>query len=211
MACLAQPTRPGAGHGPWSPLTIMDLFNQGVGVEQELTTVRGLTERHWQEIRHHHNLLQRAIAWDGSQPVLLLERCWLRLGCIPLHGLASRLPPDSSHEAPELVRYRQLRARGVPGWQAEQLCWDDYGAAACREALQRYWQARERGNHGWTLERYLDLIREYRHRFASEQPRPLPLLVLARQQQRQAGEVHQLHWLCPGADGSGGSMRHTCP
>jgi hypothetical protein len=78
-------------------------------------------------------------------------------------------------------------------------------------ALQRYWLARERGNHGWTLERYLELIRNYRQRFAGEQPRPLPLLVLARQQQWKASEIHQLHWLCPGANGSGGSMRHTCP
>lgn len=170
----------------------------------------GLTDRHWQAIRRHHNQLQRGSRWDGSQPVLLLDRCWLRLTCVPVQDLARRLPPDSSQEAPELVRYRQLRAEGHAAWQAEQLCWDEYGAAACRQALLRYWQTREHGGD-WSLERYLDLIGDYRHRFHLERPRPLPLLVLARQSRQGAAAVERLQWLCPGADGSGGSMRHTCP
>ena len=172
--------------------------------------VQGLTAAHWRRIGVHLERLQQHPCWDGSQPVLLLDRCWLRLSCVPVRHLAGRLPPDSSQDAPELVRYRQLRAAGHAAWQAELLCWDDFGSAACHQALRRYWQADADGG-GWTLDRYLQLIGDYRRRFQQQRPRSLPLLVLSRQQQQPARGVDQLHWLCPGADGSGGSMRHTCP
>ncbi|MFM7265191.1 MAG: hypothetical protein ACKOZW_06305 [Cyanobium sp.] len=155
--------------------------------------------------------LQRQQTWCDSAPVLLLDRCWLRLSIIGLGQLAAHLPPDSSAEAPELARYRQLRAAGLESWQAQQLCWDEFGADACREAQNRFWHAQEQGNRGWTLERYLALRADYRHRWQGQRPHPLPLLVLAREGGTQIeGPEHRLFWLCPGPDESERPMRHTC-
>jgi hypothetical protein len=152
---------------------------------------------------------QQEPRWHGGLPVLLLDRCWLRLECVRIDQLAYRLPPDSSRDAPELGRYRELLAAGLQGWQAQQQCWHEFGSDACREALQRFWRAQERGNQGWTLERYLALIQEYRLRFQGEGYRPLPLLVLARTAIPAASQ-HGLHWLHAEGDPARRSMRHTC-
>jgi hypothetical protein len=129
---------------------------------------------------------------------------------VAVQDLARRLPPDNSREAPELVRYRELLADGYPPLEAEQLCWLEFGSEACRQAQRRLWDAQERGNHGWTLDRYLQLLRDYRHHFAVLRPRPLPLLVLARADEDATTGLHRLVWLGAG-DGDGGrSMRHTC-
>lgn len=167
--------------------------------------------------RQHDHLLaawrsiQRQQSWSDNAPVLLLDRCWLHLSMHGLGQLTAHLPPDSSAEAPELARYRQLRATGLDSWQAQQLCWDEFGADACREAQNRFWRAQEQGNRGWTLERYLALRAEYRRRWQGQRPRPLPLLVLAREGRAQVdGSEHQLFWLCPGPDEPDQPMRHTC-
>lgn len=170
-----------------------------------------LTPRQWRDLQAPWRALQQEPTWSDSAPVLLLDRCWLRLSIQSLGGLAAHLPPDSSGEAPELARYRQLRAAGLEGWQAQQLCWEEFGAEACREAQSRFWHSQEQGNHGWTLERYLALRAEYRRRWHQQRPRPLPLLVLAREEGGQAdGSEHQLVWLCPGPDEPERPMRHTC-
>jgi hypothetical protein len=154
--------------------------------------------------------LQAAEQWHGGLPLLILERCWLRLSAVPIQDLARRLPPDSSREAPELVLYRALLAAGHGPLQAEQLCWLEFGMEACRQAQRRLWDVQERGNHDWTLERYLDLLRQYRQRFAQEHPRPLPLLVLARPDEPAVSARHRLLWLAPGEGEGVRSMRHTC-
>jgi hypothetical protein len=171
-----------------------------------------LTPGQLRELKGHWRSLQpEAQDWSESAPVLLLDRCWLRLSVLSLGALAIHLPPDSSSEAPELARYRQLRAAGFEGWQAQHLCWEEFGAEACREAQTRFWRAQERGNHGWTLERFLALRADYRQRWRSQRPRPLPLLVLAREGRGQGdGPEHQLFWLCPGPDEWERPMRHTC-
>ncbi len=145
--------------------------------------------------------------------MLLLDRCWLRLTVVTVAALPSRLPPDASGEAPELARYQELRRDGLGSWEAQQRCWEEFGTEACRQAQVRFWRAQERGNRGWTLERYLALRSEYRFRWESPRPRALPMLVLARSGLSTSGndgEDHRLLWLCPGADGNGGTMRHTC-
>ncbi|MCP9899229.1 hypothetical protein KBZ12_00830 [Cyanobium sp. Cruz CV13-4-11] len=166
---------------------------------------------HLQELRHALEELGSCDHWHGGLPVLLLERCWLRLSRVSVEHLAQRLPPDCSQEAPELCRYRELVAAGLSGWEAERVCWEDYGAEACREALRKYWSAQERGTQGWTLETYLDLLQQYRQRFALERPRPVPLLVLARREGAACLGRHRLLWLGPEAAGGRPSMRDTCP
>jgi hypothetical protein len=168
---------------------------------------RGDLRRHWQELQGH-------TLWSDSLPVLLLDRCWLRLTAESLAGLALRLPPDASAEAPELVRFRELRCQGLGPWDAQLSCWEEFGPEACRQAQRRFWSARERGDRGWTLERYLALRAEYRQRWHRQRPCPLPLLVLAREGGEAAagGEgEHRLLWLCPGADEVDRPMRHTFP
>ena len=146
-------------------------------------------------IEAHLHEQQRAVGWSGERPVLLLERCWLRLRVVPVAQLAVALPPDSRAEAPELSRFRQLRAEGRDGLAAQEQCWREFGRQACSEALQRFWHAQERGNHGWTFEGYLELVEQYRRHLQAPGPRPLPLLVLARQ---GSGAPHELHWCWPG-------------
>ena len=170
-----------------------------------------LLEEHLQQLHHALAELDGCDHWHGGLPVLLLERCWLRLSRVSVEHLAQRLPPDCSQEAPELCRYRELVAAGRSAWDAERLCWEDFGAEACREALRRFWAAQERGTQGWTLETYLDLLQQYRQRFALGGPRPVPLLVLARREGPARLGRHRLLWLGPEAAGGRPSMRHTCP
>jgi len=158
--------------------------------------------------------LSQAREWSGQLPVLLLNRCWLRLTVVPLERLALELPPDLSREAPELEHWRALVEAGHPPWQAQQLCWLEYGAEACQLALRRYWNARENHSPGWTLERYLDLVATYRQSFISGCPRLLPLIVLARPAVAGADpapvEDHGLFWLRPDLTIVERAMRHTC-
>jgi hypothetical protein len=170
-----------------------------------------LLERQWCQVRQALEGLSCAERWHGGLPVLLLERCWLRLSQVAVADLATHLPPDCSLDAPELHRYRELLAEGLPSWEAQRLCWEDFGAEACREALRLYWAAQERGTQGWTLETYLDLLKEYRRRFELPGSRRLPLLVLARRQSPVHGDGHRLIWLGPDGTGVRPPMRHTCP
>jgi hypothetical protein len=148
--------------------------------------------------------LQALRHWDRALPVLLLNRCWLRLEVVPVGELSRHLPPDCSAEAPELQRYRQLLEQGYPDLRAEELCWQEFGREACADALRRFWQEQQRGNRGWTLTAYLQLLRHYRQQLEAEGPTPLPLLVLGRP---EGQEPHHLHWCWP----SPPAMRHTCP
>lgn len=176
-------------------------------------TVDGLflLDHHRQELVLALRELERSDRWHGGLPVLLLERCWLRLSRVAVEQLAERLPPDCSQEAPELRRYRELVAAGHPSWEAERLCWDEFGAEACREALRKFWTAQERCTLGWTLETYLELLQQYRARFAAGGPRPVPLLVLARRHGEARRGRHRLLWLGPDAAAGRPSMRDTCP
>ncbi len=164
--------------------------------------------------RSAFHTLGSAQAWTGALPVLLLNRCWLRLTVVPVERLALELPPDLSRSAPELERYRALIQAGHPAWQAQQLCWLEFGAEACHQALRHFWSSQDQQPHGWTLDRYLDLLADYRHRFANERPRPLPLIVLARPSGRGTSpppsEDHGLFWLRPDLTISERTMRHTC-
>ncbi|MEY3750468.1 MAG: hypothetical protein RLZZ631_17 [Cyanobacteriota bacterium] len=146
---------------------------------------------------------QRQDHWHGGLPVALLDRCWLRLQVVPVDRLAAVLPPDTSGDAPELVRFRDLQQQGLPRLEAQERCWQEFGRRPCSEALQRFWQAQERGNHGWTLSAYLQLLERYRQQLQAEGPTPLPLLVLARS---GSAEHHQLHWCWPVTPAIG----HTC-
>ncbi len=158
--------------------------------------------------------LSQATHWSGQLPVLLLNRCWLRLTVVAVERLALELPPDLSRDAPELEHWRALVEAGHAPWQAQQLCWLEYGAEACQLALRRYWNALESQPHGWTLERYLDLVATYRQSFASGGPRLLPLIVLARPAGEGAAppavEDHGLFWLRPDLTIVERAMRHTC-
>lgn len=147
--------------------------------------------------------LQRESHWHGELPVLLLDRCWLRLQEVPVRRLAQVLPPDASAEAPELVRYRELRRSGLGELAAQEQCWREFGREACGEALRHYWHRQDQGNHGWTLPTYLELLARYRLQLESPGGTPLPLLALARP---GSDEIHQQHWCWPGSP----PMRHTC-
>jgi hypothetical protein len=147
---------------------------------------------------------QTHTTWEGSRPVLLLERCWLRLQVVRVDELAQVLPPDASGEAPELERFRALRQAGQSSQRAQEQCWEEFGREACSEALRRFWEVQDAGNHGWTLTHYLRLLDLYRRQVEAPGPSPVPLLVLAR---RGSDEVHQLQWCWPPAT----PMRHTCP
>lgn len=140
--------------------------------------------------------------WRGELPVLLLERCWLRLEPVSVQNLGQVLPPDASGAAPELVRFRELHRSGLEACLAEQLCWQEFGREAFQQALRRYWSAQEAGNHGWTLDRYLAFLAEYRRWMEAEGPKPIPLVVLAR---AGAPESHRIEWCWP----SPTPMRHT--
>ena len=135
-------------------------------------------------------------------PVLIRQRCWLRLESISLDQLHRWLPPDARGEAPELVHYRRLRANGMTEIEAEQRCWEEFGMANCRQALQRFWESQGASGTTWTTRHYLELVNRYRRSFETGRPR-IPMLVLPRSGSETG---HQLHWLSINTP----SMRHTC-
>lgn len=130
-------------------------------------------------------------AWSWELPVLLRDRCWLRLDRIRLSQLMSHLPPDGRDEAPELMHYRQLIAEGIEPLLAQQTCWQEFGMEDCQRALQAYWQGRDRTNHGWSARRYRQLVSLYRDHFERGEA-TVPMLVLAR---RETAEEHEIHWI----------------
>ena len=69
---------------------------------------------------------QQERTWHGDLPVLLLDRCWLRLQVVTVQRLARTLPPDTSAEAPELVRYRTLLQQGHTELEAQEQCWQEH-------------------------------------------------------------------------------------
>ncbi len=158
-----------------------------------------LLQDQWDQVR-------AASSWQGRLPVLLLDRCWLRLEVVPLDGLARRLPPDPSAEAPELVRYRELCAGGLDPWTAQIQCWEEFGALSCQQALRQHWEQQDRATAGWTLASYLHLRRRYRQGLLGGDPR-LPLLVLPR---HGGNEAMRLLWLQPPFVIARRTMRHTC-
>ena len=153
-----------------------------------------LTPRQQQQTEALVALQQQEAHWHADLPVLILERCWLRLQSVSVADLAGVRPPDSSAEAPELVRFRELRQQGLDHLEAEEVCWQEFGRLDCSQALRRFWEAQERGNHGWTFSAYLHLLERYRQQLLAEGPTPIPLLVLARQ---GSAEHHRLQWCWP--------------
>ncbi len=176
----------------------------GPGHRQDLTTIlEHLTPRQRSQLSAWQAELERASGWSTGLPVVVLDRCWLRLRALAVIDLPSKLPPDASAEAPELVHYRQLLAMGIDSWEAEQRCWLEFGSEAWQQALRRLWQHMDSPVRGWTLGEYLELLTAYRRGVETAGPRRLPLLVLARAGSR---ESHQLFWL----HGNCRTMRHTC-
>lgn len=169
-----------------------------------------LTASHWARVELLLKGLQQEDTWHGGLPVLLLDRCWLRLSCVALRDLMLQLPPDCTGEAPELVRYGELLARGWLPWLALQQCWQEFGAPACREALLRFWDAQDASPHSWTPADYLSLMGEYRLRFHQQRPRSLPLIVLARRPVRSDQDRQGVLWLSPELIPTDRSMRDTC-
>ncbi|QCH14155.1 hypothetical protein CB0101_03785 [Synechococcus sp. CB0101] len=156
--------------------------------------VSTLTPRLQRQLSELLGVQQQQNRWHGALPVLLLDRCWLQLQRVGVEDLARVLPPDSSGEAPELVRFRELRQRGVDHLDAQERCWEEFGRESCSLALRRFWEAQERGHHGWTFSAYLHLLERYRHLIEADGPSPIPLLVLARS---SSLEHHQLQWCWP--------------
>lgn len=171
-------------------------------MEDGFDPLDGLTSRQRLGLEQLMDAVAKKRTWSWELPVLIRQRCWLRLEQIQLHQLHRWCPPDARGDAPELVRYRQLRALGHAALDAEQICWQEYGMANCRQALQRFWDSEDDAAGTWTTSHYLELVNRYRRSFEAGQP-SIPMLVLPRNGSRTG---HQLHWLSVNTP----SMRHTC-
>ncbi len=148
-----------------------------------------LLQRLQEQLQRCQRQIQREQQWHGKLPVLLLNRCWLRLETLPVSQLLARLPVDSSAHAPELVRFRQLLDGGIPVAEAEQSCWEEFGADACHRALRRYWEVQQQPQQLWSLEEYLSLVSRYRQGIEAAAAE-LPLLVMPRPQDPQRLSCH---------------------
>ena len=135
--------------------------------------------------------IRQANSWSWELPVLLRDRCWLRLDRVQLSQLKRVLPPDGRDEAPELMHYRLLVNEGIDPLMAEQTCWQEFGMEDCHRALHDYWQSRMESDHGWTARRYRQLVSLYRDRIEAGMT-TVPMLILAR---KESSEDHQIHWI----------------
>lgn len=151
----------------------------------------GLTENQRLGLRDVLVDVSKARAWSWELPVLLRDRCWLRLDRIQLSQLMQHIPPDGHDEAPELAHYQRLIAEGSDPLLAQQSCWQEFGMEDCHRALHEYWQSRDNTNHGWTAQRYRQLVSLYRVQI-ERGVATVPMLVLARQ---ETTEEHQIHWV----------------
>ena len=168
----------------------------------DLLQVAGLTELQKRGLIEVLDEVRRADGWSWQLPVLLRERCWLRLSRTPLTELHRLLPPDGRDEAPELMHYRRLLQQGMDPLVAQQSCWQDFGMEDCQRALQEFWSSRDSGIHGWTAQSYRQLVSSYRERI-ERGITAVPMLVLAR---KSSVECHQLLWITETTP----VMRHTC-
>jgi len=168
----------------------------------ETIELAGLTERQRRGLVEVLDEVRHAEGWSWQLPVLLRERCWLRLSRTPLTELHRLLPPDGRDEAPELMQYRRLLRQGVDPLLAQQHCWQDFGMEDCQRALQEYWTSRDSATHGWTAQCYRQLVSSYRERI-ERGITAVPMLVLAR---TNTVECHQLFWISETTP----VMRHTC-
>ena len=162
----------------------------------------GLTVRQQRGLIEVLDEVRRAEGWSWQLPVLLRERCWLRLSRTPLTELHRLLPPDGRDDAPELMQYRRLLQQGMDPLLAQQSCWHDFGIEDCQRALRDYWNSHDTAIHGWTAERYRQLVSSYRERI-ERGITAVPMLVLAR---KNSVECHQLLWITENTP----VMRHTC-
>ena len=149
-------------------------------------------------ISHRHQLQIQTILftmvgekWSFNLPVLILNRCWLKLEKIKLADLKLRLPPDSSGEAPEILLYYRLLNNGKNPLLAVQECWDQFGMEDYYRALRNCWRMNDLGNNGWTFNKYIKLISQYRSNIYNSN-NIIPLIILARQ---ESTEEHQIRWI----------------
>jgi hypothetical protein len=154
-----------------------------------LQSLQGQLQRCQQQLHHEKK-------WHAKLPVLLLNRCWLKLETLTVSQLLARLPVDSSAHAPELVRFRQLMNVGLAVAEAEQSCWEEFGADACHLALRRYWQEQQQPQQLWSLEEYLALMGRYRQGIEAGLAE-LPLLLMPRPQDPQRLSCHWYPGLAP--------------
>ena len=169
----------------------MELQRGAGPVASNTQPLAGLTESQRLGLRDVLLDVSKAKAWSWELPVLLRDRCWLRLDRIRLSELMRYIPPDGRDEAPELMHYQQLMAQGINPLLAQQNCWLEFGMEDCQRALHAYWQSRDRTNHGWSAQRYRQLVSIYRDQIERGLP-SVPMLILAR---RETDEEHQIHWI----------------
>jgi len=148
-----------------------------------------LLESLQRQLQRCQRQLQLEKNWHGKLPVLLLNRCWLRLETLTVSQLLTRIPVDSSAHAPELVRFRQLMNAGLAVGEAEQSCWEEFGADACHLALRRYWEEQQQPHQLWSLEEYLALVGRYRQGIEAGAAE-LPLLLMPRPHDPQRLSCH---------------------
>ena len=149
-------------------------------------------------LSHKHQKLTQLIlnekynkTWSFNLPVLILDRCWLRLDKLELKDLLIRLPPDLSHEAPEMLRYQELIKEGKPLILAAQQCWDEYGIECFYLALRNRWLKEDIGNNGWTYKKYMELINTYKNNVGKSLI-SIPLIILA---YRDSNDNHKVVWI----------------
>ena len=104
----------------------MELQRGEGPVASNTQALAGLTESQRLGLREVLLDVSKAKAWSWELPVLLRDRCWLRLDRIRLSELMRYIPPDGRDEAPELMHYQQLMAQGIDPLLAQQNCWLEF-------------------------------------------------------------------------------------
>ena len=107
-----------------------------------------------------------------------------------LNELSNKLRPDTSQEAPELVRYKQLIKEGHEPILALQECWHEYGIEDFHRSLRNSSKWNTKGNNGWTFKKYTKLLIGYRNIIEKEEIK-IPIIILA----RNPTENHELEWI----------------
>ena len=165
--------------------------------------LEGLTQRQRLGLQELMAAVDQTHSWSWNMPVLIRQRCWLRLDCISLGQLNSVGSPRTLGRKPlNWCISASCAPTGCRRWRPNKPAGRNSEWTAVSRPFTATGTVAMHRRQPWTSHHFLELVTLYRRSFEVGQTR-IPMLVLPR---IDSVTGHQLHWLSI----SPPPMRHTC-